>query len=73
MSLEIIITRYRDNAHPFPGRITSIVNRPYKDHSHALFRQYVERAQQAREILLQRLDAETLENLADMAQGGQND
>ena len=28
---EIVTTRYRDNRNPFPGRITSIVKRPYKD------------------------------------------
>ena len=70
---EIVTTRYRDNRNPFPGRITGIVKRPYKDRSHVLFRQMVDRNRLEREILLRQLDAEELERLADLAQGGQND
>ena len=70
---EIVTTRYRDNRNPFPGRITSIVKRPYKDRNHVLFQQMVDRNRLEREILLRQLDAEELERLADMAQGGQND
>ena len=73
MNLELIITRMRDNRNPFPGRITGIVRRPYKDRSHILFRQMVDRNRLEREILLRQLDAEELERLADLAQGGQND
>ena len=73
MKIEIVTTRYRDNRNPFPGRITGIVKRPYKDRSHVLFRQMVDRNRLEREILLRQLDAEELERLADMAQGGQND
>ena len=73
MNLELIITRMRDNRNPFPGRITGIAKRPYKDRNHVLFRQMVERNQLEREILLRQLDAEELERLADLAQGGQND
>ena len=73
MNIEIVTTRYRDNRNPFPGRITSIVKRPYQDRSHVLFRQMVDRNRLEREILLRQLDAEELERLADMAQGGQND
>lgn len=71
--LEIVTTRYRDNRTPFPGRITSVVKRQYKDRGHAFFRQMVNRIQLEREILLRQFDAEELERLADMAQGGQND
>lgn len=73
MKIEIVTTRYRDNHNPFPGRITGIVRHPYKDRSHVLFRQMVDRNRLEREILLRQFDAEELERLADMAQGGQND
>ena len=73
MKIEIVTTRCRDNRNPFPGRITSIARRPYKDRGHVLFKQMVERNRLEREILLRQLDAEELERLADLAQGGQND
>ena len=73
MKIEIVTTRYRDNNNPFPGRITSIVERPYKDRNHVLFQKMVDRNRLERDILLRQLDAEELERLADMAQGGQND
>ncbi len=73
MKIEIVTTRYRDNHSSFPGRITGIVRRPYQDHSHVLFRQMVDRNRLEREILLRQFDAEELERLADLAQGGQND
>lgn len=67
MKIEIVTTRYRDNRNPFPGRITGIVRRPYKDRSHVLFRQMVEQNRLEREILLRQFDAEELERLADLA------
>ena len=73
MKIEIVTTRCRDNRNPFPGRITGIVKRPYKERGHALLLQMVELSHLEREILLRQLDAEELERLADMAQGGQND
>ena len=73
MKIEIVTTRYRDNRNPFPGRIVSTVRRPYKDRSHVLFRQMANRSRLERETLLRQLDAEELERLADLAQGGQDD